>query len=85
MLNKIKLYAGAALVGLIGILTAIANYRGKKIDELEKKQDDLIEKTKNAEKEIKIREKVQEIMSEPDDVNLAAQRLRDRNRSRNRE
>jgi hypothetical protein len=89
MLSTIKGYliAGAGVV--VAVFLAIFQYRGAKIDALKDdnealkdnsdKLDDVIAKK---EKELKLNETVNKIHSQPDNVDLSRERLRQRRKDR---
>lgn len=88
--SQIKAYATAALAVVVGIFAAMFKYRGHKIDQQQKEIDQakvdkvVLESAINVQKETT--KKVQdanEILTEPDDVDAAADRLRSRSKNRN--
>ena len=93
MFNTLKLWAGGAIMALVGVFVAIFNYRSNKIERLEsdsktlkKAANDLKDVIEKQEKEIKTRETVNQIVAN-DNVNdnykwlriRAAKRDRDKN------
>ena len=89
MISQIKLYLGAAAMAVIGIFAAIFKYRGAKIESLKSdnstlkensdKLDDVIQKK---DKEIEIRETINQIYSSPSSVDESFNRLRKRKEDR---
>ncbi len=90
MFSAIKGYliAGAGVV--VAVFLAIFQYRGAKIDALQddnetlkKNSDKLDDVIAKKEKELKTRAKVNEILTQDDDVIASAERLRSRARNKN--
>ncbi len=90
MFSTIKGYliAGAGIV--VAVFLAIFQYRGAKIDALKddnetlkKNSDKLDDVIAKKEKELKTRAKVNEILTQDDDVIASAERLRSRARNKN--
>ncbi len=89
MFSTIKGYliAGAGIV--VAVFLAIFQYRGAKIDALKddnetlkKNSDKLDDVIAKKEKELKTRAKVNEILTQDDDVIASAERLRQRRKNR---
>lgn len=88
MIDQFKLYAGTAVAAVIGLLAIIFKMRGDKIESLKsdnetlkQNSDELTKSIEAQKKEIETREKVQQILTEPDAVFDAADRLRERAKS----
>lgn len=89
MLSTIKGYLVAGAGVVVAVFLAMFQYRGAKIDALRDdnetlknnsdKLDDVIAKK---EKELKTREKVNEILTQDDDTWVSAERLRERRKNR---
>ena len=91
MFNTLKLWAGGAIMALVGVFVAIFKYRSNKIERLEstnetlrKNNGKLKDDIKSKQKEIKTRETVNKIMSD-DDAAINASELRIRAAKRDRD
>jgi len=82
MFNTLKLWAGGAIMALVGVFVAVFKYRSNKIERLEstnetlrKNNGKLKDDIKSKQKEIKTRETVNQIMAN-DDAAINASELR---------
>lgn len=92
MFDQFKLYAGTAVAAVIGIFTLLFKMRGNEIESLRSdneslkdNSDKLAKSIEAQQKELETREKVQDILTEPDAVFDAASRLRSRAESNSNE